>query len=53
VQLDEIGETIMKRIAPLIPPERQGYYSTDARVRAEAKGTEIYPWARRRDEQES
>jgi len=54
VQLDEIGETIMKRIAPLIPPERRGYYSADARVRAAAKGTEIYPWARRStDEQES
>lgn len=53
VQLDEIGETVMKRIALLIPPERHGFYSTDARVRAEAKGTEIYPWARRKDEQES
>jgi len=53
IQLDEIGETIMKRIALLIPPERRGYYSTDAQVRAAAKGTEIYPWATRRtDEQE-
>jgi 1-acyl-sn-glycerol-3-phosphate acyltransferase len=53
VQLDEIGETIMKRISLLIPQEQRGCYSTDARVRAEAKGTEIYPWARRRtDEQE-
>ncbi|MCD6494902.1 1-acyl-sn-glycerol-3-phosphate acyltransferase [Candidatus Bipolaricaulota bacterium] len=54
IQLDEIGETIMKCIAPLIPPERRGYYSTDPQVRAAAKGTEIYPWATRRtDEQET
>jgi 1-acyl-sn-glycerol-3-phosphate acyltransferase len=54
-QLDEIGERIMKRIARLLPQERRGYYSTDPDVRAAAKGTEIYPWARRtrRDEQET
>ncbi len=54
IQLDEIGESIMKHISLLIPPERRGYYSMDARVRAAAKGTEVYPWARRRtDEQET
>ncbi len=54
IQLDKIGETIMKRIALLIPPERRGYYSADVNVRAAAKGTEIYPWARgRTNEQET
>ncbi len=44
-QLDEIGDTIMKAIADLLPPELQGYYSEDPEVRDAAKGTEIYPWA--------
>ena len=50
IQLDEIGETIMKRIAQLIPPERRGYFSPDPEIRAAAKGTEIYPWARRQED---
>lgn len=50
-QLDEIGDEIMQRIAFLIPPDRRGYYSEDETVRAAAKGTEIYPWARRENEQ--
>jgi 1-acyl-sn-glycerol-3-phosphate acyltransferase len=44
-ELDEIGHNIMREIAPLLPPERRGYYSTDPAVREAAKGTEIYPWA--------
>lgn len=43
-QLDEIGHIIMRAIAPLLPPERRGYYSDDPAIRAAAKGTEIYPW---------
>ena len=43
-QLDEIGHTIMRKIAALIPPDKQGYYSNDPAIRAAAKGTEIYPW---------
>lgn len=44
VQLDEIGHTIMRKIAALLPPEKRGYYSDDPAIRAAAKGTEIYPW---------
>ena len=43
-QLDSIGQTIMRRIAELIPPERRGHYSHDPVVRAAAQGTEVYPW---------
>lgn len=43
-QLDEIGHTIMKKIAALIPPEKRGYYSDDPAIREAAQGTEIYPW---------
>jgi 1-acyl-sn-glycerol-3-phosphate acyltransferase len=44
-RLDEIGHTMMRQIAELIPPETRGYYSSDPVVRAAAAGTEIYPWA--------
>ncbi len=44
-RLEEIGHEIMRHIAPLIPPERRGFYSDDPAIRAAAKGTEIYPWA--------
>jgi 1-acyl-sn-glycerol-3-phosphate acyltransferase len=43
-QLDEIGHTLMKKIADIIPPEKRGYYSDDPAIREAAKGTEIYPW---------
>ena len=43
-QLDEIGHTIMRRIAELIPPEARGHYSDDPAIREAAKGTEIFPW---------
>ncbi|MEA3308914.1 MAG: lysophospholipid acyltransferase family protein [Chloroflexota bacterium] len=43
-QLEEIGHTIMGRIAELIPPEQRGHYSTDPAIRAAAQGTEIFPW---------
>lgn len=43
-QLEEIGHTIMRNIAELIPPERRGHYSDDPATRAAARGTEVYPW---------
>ncbi|HNR02701.1 MAG TPA: lysophospholipid acyltransferase family protein [Anaerolineaceae bacterium] len=44
-ELDEVGHTIMRSIAPLIPPERRGFYSDDPSIREAARGTEIYPFA--------
>ncbi len=44
-ELDDIGHTIMRSIAPLIPSERRGFYSDDPAIRAAARGTEIYPFA--------
>lgn len=44
-KLDEIGHTLMRHIAELIPPERRGFYSDDPAIREAAKGTEIYPWS--------
>lgn len=46
-QLDEIGHEIMRHIAELIPPERRGHYSDDPATREAARGTEIYPWAKK------
>ncbi|MCX6055457.1 MAG: lysophospholipid acyltransferase family protein [Chloroflexi bacterium] len=43
-ELDEIGHNIMRNIAVLLPPERQGFYSPDPAIREAARGTEIYPW---------
>jgi 1-acyl-sn-glycerol-3-phosphate acyltransferase len=43
-QLDAIGHEIMRHIAPLIPPERRGYYSANPAIREAAWGTEVYPW---------
>jgi 1-acyl-sn-glycerol-3-phosphate acyltransferase len=43
-QLEDIGHSIMRHVAELIPPERRGYYSDDPAIREAAKGTEIYPW---------
>lgn len=44
-QLDEIGHEIMRQIAAVLPPEKQGHYSDDPAIRAAAQGTEKYPWA--------
>lgn len=44
-QLDAIGDQIMQRIAPLIPPERRGVYSADPALRAAAEAVAAYPWA--------
>jgi 1-acyl-sn-glycerol-3-phosphate acyltransferase len=48
-QLDQIGHEIMRHIAELIPPEQRGHYSNDPAIREAAKGTEIYPWANKRE----
>ena len=43
-ELDEIGHEIMLSIAPLIPDERHGIYSADAKMRNEAKAVADYPF---------
>jgi len=43
-QLDEIGETIMRNLADLLPDELRGSYSSDPAIRAAAKEIEDYPW---------
>jgi len=43
-QLDQIGDEIMRHIAPLIPVDKGGRYSSDPAVREASKGTEEYPW---------
>jgi 1-acyl-sn-glycerol-3-phosphate acyltransferase len=48
-QLDNIGHEIMRHIAELIPPEKRGHYSDDSAIREAAKGTELYPWAEKRE----
>jgi 1-acyl-sn-glycerol-3-phosphate acyltransferase len=44
-KLDEIGQTIMRKIAALLPDEIRGSYSDDPARRAAAKEFEAYPWA--------
>ena len=51
-QLDKIGHEIMKHIADLIPPEKGGLYSSDAKVRKASKGTEYYPWEGLREDED-
>jgi 1-acyl-sn-glycerol-3-phosphate acyltransferase len=46
-QLQGIGDEIMRRIAALIPPERRGHYSDDARLRDAARAAAVYPWDRK------
>lgn len=43
-QLDEIGLTIMKKIAALLPDRFRGFLANDPEHRAAASGTEEYPW---------
>ena len=43
-ELDEIGHTIMKQIAGLIPPEKRGLYADDPALREAAKAVADYPW---------
>jgi 1-acyl-sn-glycerol-3-phosphate acyltransferase len=44
VQLDEIGEAIMRGIAELLPDELRGKYSSDPAVREAAREVVDYPW---------
>jgi 1-acyl-sn-glycerol-3-phosphate acyltransferase len=48
-QLDQIGHSIMGEIAKLLPPHLRGYYSDDPEIRKAAMGTEIYPWAEKKE----
>jgi 1-acyl-sn-glycerol-3-phosphate acyltransferase len=43
-QLNGIGDEIMRHIAALLPPERQGVYSSDSVIRAAAQGMAEYPY---------
>lgn len=43
-QLDAIGDTMMRAIATLLPPEKRGVYSEDASLRAAAQLAAIYPY---------
>ena len=43
-RMDEIGHEMMRRIAQLIPYDKRGFYSDNPKIRAAAKGTEVYPW---------
>lgn len=43
-QLDQIGHTIMEKIAELLPEENRGRYSDDPAIREAAKEFEAYPW---------
>jgi len=49
-EIDRIGETIMRRIAELIPEERRGVYAEDPELRAAAEAVAVYPWDRKRGE---
>jgi len=48
-QLDEIGHEIMRHIANLLPEHSRGFYANDPKIRAAARGTEIYPWDKLRE----
>lgn len=43
-QLEQIGETMMRHIAALLPPEKRGVFSDDPVVRAEAEKVADYPF---------
>lgn len=43
-QLDEIGDTIMRSIAELLPDELRGMYSSDSKIREKAREVSDYPW---------
>ncbi len=42
--LDALGETMMKEIAALLPPERRGVYADDPALVAAAQEAAIYPY---------
>lgn len=43
-EIERLGHEIMRRIAALIPAERQGHYSPDHALREAARSAAIYPW---------
>jgi GAF domain-containing protein len=43
-KLKEIGDQIMQKIAELLPAEQAGIYSSDPKVREEAKAAAEYSW---------
>ena len=43
-QIDEIGHEIMRQIANLLPPEKQGVYASDPDLRAAAETVASFPW---------
>ena len=45
-EIDRIGETIMHKIAELIPAERHGVFSEDLDARVAAAEAAVYPWDR-------
>ncbi len=44
-ELDRIGDTIVRAIADLIPPESRGIYSDNPDLRQAAEAVAAYPWA--------
>ena len=43
-ELDDVGDTILRAIAQLIPPPARGVYSEDPKRRQEAEAAAEYPW---------
>ncbi len=43
-QLEEIGHSIMRHIADLLPPALRGHYADDPAIREAARPFEAYPW---------
>ena len=43
-ELDNVGDTILRAIAELIPAEARGMYSDDPKLRQEAEAAAEYPW---------
>lgn len=43
-EIDRVGETIVRAIGELIPPESRGVYSEDPSLRQAAQAAAVYPW---------
>jgi len=43
-ELDDVGDTILRAIAELLPPDVRGVYSDDPKLRQEAEASAEYPW---------
>ena len=44
-EIDLVGETILRAIGELIPPEVRGVYSDDPLLRQAAEADAVYPWS--------